>query len=275
MTRTDPKLTTAGDAVRAPDELGITDLDGDWISATRLAHGVARVRTRRTEAALLVRAYGGGEPHPGDWGEAEAEGVYAVRIGNGYAFIATFDGEVTSTELHTNQVYGVMAVHAFHRFVDGSGRRDYFSREFYVPAASTRSGRGSEANGSVDRFPDALLEGEEALTEATGTFTVLDAANANISAMECEVTDGALTVRAFGPGTDGQPVDWGTAAADVFADAARPDGPPAFLTTFDLADRQVRVQGRNYNGILVVAQYTRFTDGSGRADFYSRDCFHA
>lgn len=244
----------------------------DWVSATRLPYGVSRVRTGRVGDALAVRAYGGGEPRPGDWGETEADGVFALKAGSGYAFTATFTGAETSSHLQTNLVHGVMAVHAFHRFTDGSARRDYFTREFYVPATDGRD--RDPAPEPPGGFPAALRGGGNDPDGLLGTWTVLDPANANIAALECARTGGDFTVRAFGAPADGLD-DWGAARARLYADAAKPDGRPAFLATFALADRRLHLQARDYNGILVGAQYTEFTDGSGRRDYFTRDCFRS
>jgi hypothetical protein len=265
----DPTMGTAS-TPQAMVPLSATS-DGDWISVTRLPHGVARVRTRHAEQGLVVRATGGGEPRPGDWGEVEADGVFALRAGTGYAFTATFDGPDTSSRLQTNLVHGVMAVHGFHRFIDGSGRRDYFTREFYVPAGGGEAGEPETA--ADGGLPSALLTGVNDPSGLVGVWTVLDRANMNISALDCAAAGGGrLTVRAYGPETD-RAADWGTVQTHLYADAARPDGPPTFLATFDLPDRRVDLQVRNYNGILVGAQYTTFTDGNGRPDYFTRDCF--
>jgi hypothetical protein len=244
-------------------------VDSDWVTVTRRSYGVARVRTRRTGEALMVHAYGGGDPRPGDWGEVAADGAFALRIGTGYAFNATFDGPATSSHLQTNQVHGVLAMHGFHRFTDGSGRRDYYTRQFYVPAKQGQAGDGPDAEADDDGFPAALLTGVNDPSGLIGTWSVLDSANMNISVLDCAVDNDVLTVRAYG--ADG--TDWGMADTHVYADAAKPDGPPAFLATYDLDDRRVRVQARDYLGILVVAQYTAFTDGGKAPDFFTRDCF--
>ena len=245
-------------------------VDGDWISVTRRSYGVSRVRTRLTGDTLLVCAAGGGEPRPGDWGEAAADGVYALRIGTGFAFRATFDGAATSSRLQTNQVHGVLAVHGFHRFTDGSGRRDYFTREFYVPAVGDQP--DDDPAVSDGGFPAALQAGANDPSGLVGRWTVLDPANMNIAALECQLADGEFTVHAYGAGADG-PEDWGVSGTHLYADSARPDGPPAFLAAFEPGDRRVHLQIRDYNGIMVGAQYTEFTDGSGRPGFFTRDCF--
>ncbi|HEY7484267.1 MAG TPA: hypothetical protein VH912_07360 [Streptosporangiaceae bacterium] len=261
--------TQTDDRVAGSAAANSPGLDGDWASVTRLSHGVSRIRTSRTDEGFIVHAYGGGEPRPGAWGETPADGVFALRSGAGYAFMATFEGPATITHLQTNLVHGVMGVHAFHRFTDGSGRRDYYTREFFVPAIG---GRSDDQGGAEQGFPPALLTGANSPDSLLGHWSVLDPANMNISALDLELADGKLTVLAFGADPN-QPVDWAATATHLYADAAKPEGPPAFLATFDLGDRRVHLQARDYNGILVGAQYIEFTDDSGRSDYFTRDCF--
>jgi hypothetical protein len=258
--RSETPMTTPLDLVPEND---------DWISVTRRSHGVARVRTHRADKALIVHGSGGGDPRPGDWGEVEADGVFTLRHGSGYAFTATFDGPATSTRLETNIVHGCMGLHAFHRFTDGSGRRDYFTREFFVPTAD-RERDATAGDGAP--FPAGLLAGENDPARILGTWSILDSANMTISSLECTLADGEFTVRAFGPEAD-KPVDWGTAPAHLYADGANPAEPPSFLVDFELEDRRVHLQGRYYLGVIAGAQYHEFTDGSGRTDFMTRDVF--
>ncbi|MQA95195.1 MAG: hypothetical protein GEV11_11325 [Streptosporangiales bacterium] len=237
----------------------------DWISVTRCPYGVARVRTYPGDGTLMVRARGGGEPWPGNWGEVPADGVYELRSGAGYAFTATYTGPATTVRLQTNLAHGVMAVHAFHHFTDDSGRRDYYTREFYVT--------GGDALPATSPFPASLSSGRNDPRPLWETWTVLDRENAQIERLSLALDCGATTVRASAIGPEGGTENWGAANATIYADAAVPDGPPAFLATFELDDRRVHVQGRDFLGVLVVQQYIAYTDGSGRRDYFTRDCF--
>jgi hypothetical protein len=246
--------------------------DVEWVSATQLSYGIARVRTRRIGDTLMVGVTGAGDnPRPGDWGEVAAD-VFALPGRAGFAFRATFDGAATggptSCLLETNQAHGVMAVHGFHRFTDGSGRRDFFIREFYAPMTGGDPAAFPTA-WAGDRFPAALLTGANDPGDLVGTWNVMDPENANISAVECRSAGGELTVRAYGP--DG--ADWGATRADLYADYAHPDGQPAYLATFELDDRRVRLQMRDYYGLEIAIQYIEFTDGSERTNFYHREAF--
>jgi hypothetical protein len=253
-----------------PRALDLSQVEGGWISATALAGGIWRVRARQHEGALLVAASGHGQPRPGTWGETAADGVFAssIRSTAGCAYVVTFAGDQVSTQLQAYAALGVLTGHAFHRFTDG--RRDYFTREFYVPDSGRAGGAGDPV---ASDFPAALRIGGNTPGELLGTWTVLaSGTTTNVQSLDCTSAGAGLAVRARGAGRDG-PVDWGSADARLYADAARPDSPPAFLATFDHGHMRVCLQARINRGVLVVCEFTEFTDGSGRSDYFVRECF--
>jgi hypothetical protein len=262
-------LLTGDEAAGAAGPLDLTtDLTGDWISTTGLGGGVAWIRPRaRDDGSLVVSARGQGEPRPGEWGEAPAHAfANALRSRTCMAFTATFDGPQVTSTVEAYLAVGMMTGHTFHRFTDGSGWRDYFTREFYVPAAGQRP----EPPGD---FPDALRSGNNDPSELRGTWIgVAPDVAKSIAALECDMVSGEFMVRADGVGADG-PVDWGTTTAHLYADAAFPQDPPAFLATFDHGYMRVHLQARINRGILVVCEFTQFIDDSGRSDYFIRECY--
>jgi hypothetical protein len=256
-----------------PGALDLTPVAGDWVSTTGLAGGVSRFRAREHDGALLISANGYGADRAGDWGEVPAQAfANSLRTGPGQAFtafIANFEGEQVSTQLESYLALGLATGHAFHRFPPGSGRRDYFTREFYI--AQTGSRRPVEPI-SADVHP-LLRTGANEPGALLGTWDAL-APNVTkgLSALEV-LTDGDdVLVQAYGVGADG-PVDWGTTRADLYADAHYLDNAPAFLATFDHGYMKVHLQARINRGSLVVCIFTTFTDDSGRADYFVRECF--
>jgi hypothetical protein len=249
-------------------------LDGDWVSLTRLPLGVRRVDLRRKDEMLAVRAYSAETEGPPDYGEVMADAVYVDPVVAGHVFSATIVRGPIRTYLYTNSGHGVLAVHASHRFIDGSGKRDYFTREFYAPASSGVGPDGEPGEIELGPPAGALTEpptDDLDLGPLIGAWAGLGAPK-HVAALECGVLGREFTVRAYGVG-DGGPVDWGTMPAQVFADGARSDDPPSFLVTFDRDDRRVDILARQYMGVLVIGEYHKFTDGSGRTDFYVRECY--
>lgn len=249
-------------------QLDLSPVTGKWISATALAGGILGVQTRQHEGLLLVEA--SGYDGPGPWGEVAADGVFADSITSvaSCAFVATFDRGQVSSQLQAYMAFGLLTVHGFHRPADG--RRDYFTRECYVPDGSENGFAGRPAPGE---FPAALRTSGNAPSGLLGTWACLvPAATTRLRALQCTATGGGLVVRAQSTGR-GEPTDWGTTEARLYADATRPDESPAFLATFDHGYMRVHLQARINRGILVVCEFTEFTDGSGRSNYFIRESF--
>jgi len=85
--------------------------------------------------------------------------------------------------------------------------------------------------------------------------------------------DSALFVSAISRATGGER-DWGKVIAPVFSFTFDSHDAGAFNARFDLGFAIVHMQANVKAGVLVVATFTRFTDGSGRAAFFDREFFH-
>jgi hypothetical protein len=71
------------------------------------------------------------------------------------------------------------------------------------------------------------------------------------------------------------PQDWGASPADaLFASAINGSTGAAFIARFDLGFLQSEMQGNVNLGLLVLAGYNRFRDGSDRSDLFTREFFH-
>jgi hypothetical protein len=262
-----------GDALPTREPLDLTPVAGDWVSTTGLAGGVSRFRARGHEGSLLISASGYGATRGGDWGEAPASAFGSTpRPGPGQAvtaFVATFDGAEVTTRLESYLALGLATGHAFHRFAEDSGRRDYFTREFYI--AGTRNRRPAEP-ASADVHP-LLRTGRNEPGALLGRWDALAPdVTKGIAALEIAPDGRDVLVQAYGVGADG-PVDWGATRAELYADAHYLDNAPAFLATFDHGYMQVHLQARINRGCLVVCVFTTFTDDSGRSDYFVRECF--
>ncbi|MEA2490129.1 MAG: hypothetical protein QOH21_1921 [Acidobacteriota bacterium] len=85
--------------------------------------------------------------------------------------------------------------------------------------------------------------------------------------------DGFVTVQCFGR-TEPEPRDWGTVEAPVFAFTFDSEQAGAFLAVFDLGFLEVRLQANVKAGVLVVATFNRFSDTSGRSNYFEREFFY-
>jgi hypothetical protein len=79
-----------------------------------------------------------------------------------------------------------------------------------------------------------------------------------------------ITVHAFGACSP-TPCDWGVVNGLVYAPNVTSNTAIAFTATYTFSFKQTVIVGHLMNGALIVETFDHFTDGSGRADYYSLD----
>lgn len=95
-----------------------------------------------------------------------------------------------------------------------------------------------------------------------------------IHALEINEAEGSLVVRAFSEG-EPWPADWDAVRAEsLYTGAADGAAESAFMARWDLGPLDVVMQANLNLGLLVVACFHRFKDGSARADRFTREFFY-
>lgn len=111
-------------------------LAGDWRN-TNARGGIERIVCQPTaQGGMTVQCYGRCEPQPRDWGSVEA-GLFAFELDGKQAgaFAAVFDLGFEQVRVQANVKLGVLVVVTLNQFRDGSGRANYFNREFFHRSA--------------------------------------------------------------------------------------------------------------------------------------------
>jgi len=113
--------------------LQLDGLPGTWLNTNRDNHGIVKVVIAVQGSRLLVRAFGAGESEPCDWGQVEADQIYAGSISSQAAagFTAWYDFDFSRIHLQANWNQGLLVLASFTSFKDGSRRSNYFAREFF------------------------------------------------------------------------------------------------------------------------------------------------
>ncbi len=113
------------------DDFTITQFCGDWESTNSATAGISRMVISQAGNKLLVHAFGAFAPEPKYWGDVTAEVftdcAHSTRV---RAFRAIYDFGFMESLLQAKTERGVLVIASFNRFKDGSGRSNYFSREF-------------------------------------------------------------------------------------------------------------------------------------------------
>lgn len=131
QTNVDQEKVSAQALAEAKGTLSLKNLTGKWQACNRGTRGLVRVVLGTKGDTLTVQVFGACSPTPCDWGVvagiAYAENVSAT---DAIAFSATYVfsfKEAIVTGLLDN---GTLIVETYNKFTDGSGRSNYYSREY-------------------------------------------------------------------------------------------------------------------------------------------------
>jgi hypothetical protein len=114
-------------------DLRLDGLPGIWLNTDGGTRGIVKVVTAIDGSELTVRAFGAGDPDPIDWGEVEADYIYALSLTSRIAagFTARYRLDFADIHLQANWNQGLLVLASFTSFKDGSDRSNYFSRDFF------------------------------------------------------------------------------------------------------------------------------------------------
>lgn len=120
-------------ATQVDHALQLNGLPGTWLNTNKDSCGIVKVTIAVDGPSLLVRAFGAGQPVPSDWGEVEADHIYASSVSSRGAsgFTAWYHFDFSQIHLQANWNQGLLVLASFTFFKDGSRRSNYFSREFF------------------------------------------------------------------------------------------------------------------------------------------------
>jgi hypothetical protein len=123
----------AGASLGPGEAVDPAPLFGTWHNTDKETRGIVRlVLSGGAEGGLSVHAFGACEPSPCDWGVARGEPFSAgVAQRQAMAFTATYDFGFMETSLAVYYKGGILVLDSFNVFKDGSGRSNYFTREFF------------------------------------------------------------------------------------------------------------------------------------------------
>lgn len=281
--------------VRAEDQLereseGSAEIDstpmlGEWINTNTSTTGIVKTVITRNEGGLVIRVLGASSPSLCDWGEAKCDGLYSssVRSSNPMALTATYDFGFLETRLEANLSLGLLVIANFNTFRDGSGRSNYFSREFFYRSKSQGddSPGGGRRVGSIGsmRIEDTpnddgpIPAGSVDVTPFLGDWLSTNSDTRGIARLTIAGDDDGLNIHGFGACPPSFS-DWSETRGRVFADGVTSKKGLAFSALYDFGFKETYLQAKVKKGVLVVANLNRFTDGSNRSNYFSREFFY-
>jgi hypothetical protein len=131
----------------------------------------------------------------------------------------------------------------------------------------------------AEDFPEGVVEPGPGMLDPApllGTWINTNPQVRGIARIVLAANGGRFTVQIFGAnGANGDsPIDWGEVPAVPFAHDAGSRETMAFSAAYDLGFQRVELQANVKQGVLVVASFNEFTDGSGRSSYFTREFFY-
>lgn len=109
-----------------------------------------------------------------------------------------------------------------------------------------------------------------------GTWWNTDKESPGIVRIDIAADGDAVSIHAYGAGSAGSPgpLDWGAVRGDLYADGVASRTAAAFGALYDFGFLRTHLQAKVNRGVLVVAVFNQFTDGSGRSSYFNREFYY-
>jgi hypothetical protein len=251
-------------------------LAGTWFNTDLETGEISKVILSVRDGSVAVHAFGANGTAPIDWGEVAAT-PYVDRIGSALVtgFLAHYDFGFMKTQLATNVKYGVLVVQSYNRFSDESGRRAYFTREFFSREVAHHHAR-LPADAACAARGDLSAEGGASgcavdLGHYVGHWTNTNAETSAITHFDFKQRDERFYLRAAGAGYPG---DWGEVEVMPHAYDVSSRRGLAFLARYAFDFAEIILAGNENKGLIIVASYHTFKDASPRSNYFKREFFY-
>jgi hypothetical protein len=120
-------------ATQKESSLQLDSLPGTWLNTSSDSGGIIKVIITLQDSKLRLRVFGAASSVFRDWGEVEAEHLYANNISSQAVagFTAWYHLDHADIHLQANWNQGLLVLASFTSFKKGSKRSNCFSREFF------------------------------------------------------------------------------------------------------------------------------------------------
>jgi hypothetical protein len=277
-------LQTRDDAIleSGRQKLDPSGLAGRWINTNQHGQGVCEIAITTDGGRVKLVASSATATGLCAWGTTEADLICGsdahARIA--MSFTARYDFGAFQTELQGNMNLGLLVVASFNRV--GAHGHDYFAREFYRrgdAAASPVMIPWTSATGRVGG--DDPVETEPAAAELPFDGSEMFGEWLNTNPISNDITrfridgdgNGAAVVRGWGPQLPRAAEGRATPAA-LFALSSGSRLAKAFSARYEANHVAVNLQANIKQGVLVVASFNEFNDGTGQSNYFRREFYY-
>ena len=138
-------------------------------------------------------------------------------------------------------------------------------------------GTGLGLNFALDKILPAQLKAikkkKVSPGKLVGTWINCDKATRGLVKAIIGNVRGTLTVHAYGACVP-TPCDWKVVKGMAYAESVSSVEAVAFSAFYKFHFKDTIITGHLCCGCMIIETYNHFTEGSGRSDYYSRECFY-
>jgi hypothetical protein len=259
--------------------LDLSNAVGSWVNAFRPTGEIARLDIMQRGDGLALKIFGAGEPDPIPWPETTAiPFVSALGSRELTGFEAHCDLGFMETHLAANLKYGTLVIQSYNRFKDGSGRARYFNREFFHKDVVYDYGPGTLAHNDSDLpfmmaadIPRGNAVGSIDLGELTGLWKNTKRTTRAIREFRLRQEGDRFLLHAEGAGA---PRDWGEVPVTFCVTSAGASDAVGFHAVYDFGFQRMVLAGNLNKGLIIIASFHMFLDGSPRSNYFTREFFY-
>jgi hypothetical protein len=257
---------------------------GTWFNCNLNSGEIVSLTLEEGNDGLILRAFGAADSSQRDWGETAAlPHVSSLGSREVSGFTAHYDFGFMETQIAANLKYGVLVIQSYNTFRDGSGRPDYFVREFFHQNL-TRENPVVHGAGDADAaaipcrmasdyprdHPDnhpAIVDLSTLLGSWRNTYRNSKGIHRAVLAREGE----RFMFHAWGIGCD---EDWGQVPVVPHATHVTSREPAGFFARYDFGFSELSLAANEAKGLLIIAAYSTFRDASARSNYFAREFFY-
>lgn len=226
---------------------------GDWKNTNPSTGLIKVVKIQKEGADFIFQIFGTGKDgNLVDWGKSTCITYYSnIHADTIEGFTTTFDLEFMEIQLSVNVKYGVLVLQMFSRFKDGSGRQNYYAREFYV------------RDFTQDIDVKNILSGDWKNTrpESTGIegFEVIQ-----------KGSEQWIHIKGLAGGT--LPLDWGLTQVKNYTKSIDDKKAIAWWASYDLPEFVAELSINVNKGLIIIAAMIEYKDAT-KSSIFIREFF--
>lgn len=247
-----------------------TQLVKNWRHTDPKPHNLFEVRVQQAVGALSMQCFGNGELVPVSSPAVHINSLFAANSGSrdAMSFFVEVDFGFMVSRFQGNVNLGLLVFAGFHNFTDGSARSNFFSREFFY-----------SVTGPQRQLPAPVISGQPAgsrrldISPLLGRWRNTNSASQGVAIVEIMDRGQHLGIRAYGVGQSGN-LDWGEVPGHAYAKDYSSHEAMAFNSVVALEGIRCHFQANVKQGVLVIAYFTEFLDGSGRSNYFTREFYY-